>query len=42
LGISVSEARQILEQCERRLVNNLRQFRHAADCSQVYVRSLSL
>jgi DNA-directed RNA polymerase specialized sigma24 family protein len=42
LGISVSEARQILEQCERKLVKNLRQFRHTADCLRPHVRSLAL
>ena len=31
LGISVSEARQILEQCERKLIRDLREFRHNTD-----------
>jgi DNA-directed RNA polymerase specialized sigma24 family protein len=42
LGIGASEARQILEQCERRLVKNLRQFRGTTDCLRPHVRSLAL
>jgi DNA-directed RNA polymerase specialized sigma24 family protein len=42
LGISVSEARQILEQCERKLVKNLRQFRGTTDCSHPHLRLLAL
>jgi DNA-directed RNA polymerase specialized sigma24 family protein len=42
LGIGVSEARHILEQCERKLVKNLRQFRGITDCLRAHVRSLAL
>jgi DNA-directed RNA polymerase specialized sigma24 family protein len=42
LGIGVSEARHILEQCERELVKNLRQLRGITDCLRPHVRSLAL
>jgi DNA-directed RNA polymerase specialized sigma24 family protein len=42
LGISVNEARQILEQCERKLVKNLRMFRGTTDCLRPHIRSLAL
>ena len=34
LGISVSEARQILEQCERKLLRDLREFSRSTDSSR--------
>jgi DNA-directed RNA polymerase specialized sigma24 family protein len=42
LGINVSEARQILEQCERKLIRDLREFRRSTDSSRFQTRPLDL
>ena len=42
LGISETEARQILQQCERKLIRNLREFRHITGFSGFQTRFLHL